>query len=104
MYDDIIGSLLYKITQLAIDAEQPLIIIKNPRIGAPRDPNSMEWVSNYKAGIGDAWAGFDGYSRDGLIELYADLKAGLISLQERRNAKSNQQGNTLAPNTAGNKA
>lgn len=63
--------ILYKITRLAVDSDRPLIIVANPN----KSDSSKFGHYDYIANIGDAYAGFDGYSVDALIELYADLKA-----------------------------
>lgn len=74
--------LLNKITKLAVKAERPLIIIENPS----RSSTSKFGFYHYIASIGEAYVGFDGYSVDDLVELYADFKAQL----EVENAKNSQ--------------
>lgn len=93
--NDSASILMHKITQLAIDAGAPLIIIQNPKDGEYR----------FKAGIGNAWVGFDSYYPVDLIDLYADLKATLLILQqERQNGQSSQQSNASPADPAGNQA
>lgn len=89
------GLLLYKITRLAVEAERPLIIVANPN----KSDSSRFGHYDYIANIGDAYAGFHGYSPDELIELYAALKGKL----EKQNDNSKQSDNNTA-DTSSDKA
>lgn len=77
---DTVFILLQRITKLATDRQTPLIILRNPKRDAaklenPHMPN--EWPYDLLATIGNTSVAFDGYCLTELIDLYAELKAGL---------------------------
>jgi hypothetical protein len=86
--------LLSRITNLAISADRPLIIIGNPN----KSNSSRFGHYNLIANIGEAYAGFESYSLLDLVELYSDLKAQL----ESQNAQNNKQGNDNTANAGSN--
>jgi hypothetical protein len=83
--NDTISMLMYKITQLAVKRQQPLIILQ--------DPNCIHYqslspearlkydkpYSNYIATIGDAAARFEAFCASDLTEVYASLRSQLES-------------------------
>lgn len=72
--------LLQKITRLAVERQLPFIILENPRrvaasVESPHSPSM--WPDTLMATIGNVAVSFDGYNMPELIDLYAELKAGL---------------------------
>lgn len=71
--------LLNKILNLAIERGQPLNILEDPRYTAYKATRTGEYTGYFIATIGNISVSFCGFQTDELIELYANLKAGLES-------------------------
>ena len=83
---DVVADMLAKITKLAVQRQQPFIILENPRFVADKAANPhnpMGWTDPYLATIGNAAMSFDGFYEVEMIELYAGLKGQLEAQDER---------------------
>ena len=94
MYE-MVTLIMNKITLLAIKNDKPLIIFENPNKDGTRAPF---YAYRFIAGIGDTYAGFEGYDPNALVDLYADLKGKL----EAQNVQSSQQSNNNTADASSN--
>lgn len=86
---DVVSILLARITKLATNRQTPFIVIENPAYEAAKieRPNSpTTWPERLLATIGNVSVSFYGYSPLELIDLYAELKAGLAAGDARQKA------------------
>jgi hypothetical protein len=88
-YDFLNNSLLNKILQLAVTRQTPFIVIQDPKYAAMKAGHKFSddtTVYNYIATIGGVNVGFDGFSPADLVDLYAELKAGLYAEEAAKHA------------------
>lgn len=86
-YNGLNSVLMDRIIKLAAKRNEPFIVIEDPRkVAYNLNPRQDAEYFNYIATIGNVNVGFNGFYPSDLIDLYAELKAGL-SIQDDHAAR-----------------